>query len=195
MAKNAVWGGIYARRASAKIGQRICPFERNLARPPGSRLFAEASSCAIRVVGSAVSRCGPAVAQAISTAGCSLRKRRRSMKQLNTHPNFFRDRPEPLPTAPPAAISAFLWSRSGMLRHVFDVVQVVRAWPGVTLRRDHSGVCLALGGVVLGHLRWDGRIDLPFAPETANRLVAEDMARFDPDHPDGDRVVFDLRSP
>src|SRR5258707_9594882 len=81
-----------------------------------------------------------------------------------------------------------------MLRQVFDVVQVVRAWPGVTLRRDRSGVCLALGEVVLGHLRWDGRIDLPFAPETANRLVAEDMARFDPEHPDGDRVVFDLQS-
>ncbi len=81
-----------------------------------------------------------------------------------------------------------------MLRQVFDVVQAVRAWPGVTLRRDRSGVCLAMREVVLGHLRWDGRIDLPFAPETASRLVAEEMARFDPEHPDGDRVVFDLRS-
>jgi hypothetical protein len=91
-------------------------------------------------------------------------------------------------------MAAFLWSRSGMLRQVFEVVQVVRSWPGVMLRRDRNGLCLALGEVVLGHLRWDGRIELPFAPETANRLVTEDMVRFDPGHPGTDRVVFDIRS-
>jgi hypothetical protein len=96
--------------------------------------------------------------------------------------------------APSAAIPAFLWSRTGMLEQVWHVLQAVSAWPGVSIAPDRDGMCLALRGVLLGHLRWNGRIDLPFGPEVRDRLVAEEMASRDPDRPDGDGVVFDVRT-
>lgn len=83
-----------------------------------------------------------------------------------------------------------------MLKEVWDVVQEVGAWSGVAIVPDGSGLCLglALSGVMLGHVRWNGRIDLPFAPEIRDRLVAEEMASCDPDEPDASRVVFVVRT-
>ena len=77
---------------------------------------------------------------------------------------------------------------------VWGVVQAVEAWPGVQIAPNRSGLCLRLSGVTLGHLRWSGRIDLPFGPEARDRLLAEEMARRDPDQPDTDGVVFDVRT-
>jgi hypothetical protein len=110
-------------------------------------------------------------------------------------PDVFRDPEQEMLLAPPAAI-ARLWSRTSMLKEVWDVVQEVGAWPGVAIVPDGSGLCLglALSGVMLGHVRWNGRIDLPFAPEIRDRLVAEEMASRDRDHPDACRVVFVVRT-
>src|SRR5207248_1181073 len=101
----------------------------------------------------------------------------------------------PLPEAFPKASEemASLWSRTSMLQEVWDVVQAARTWPGVAIKPDRGGLCLSIGGVALGHLRWNGRIDLPFGPELGDRLVAEGMATRDFNRPDQGRVVFDVR--
>jgi hypothetical protein len=106
------------------------------------------------------------------------------------------DQPHPLVlAAPSAATAAWLWSRSDMLQQTWDVVQAAADLPGVVTTPHPGGLCLTLDdGAALGRLRWDGRIYLMFGPEVRNRLVAEEMARLDPDQPDADRVVFDLRS-
>ena len=78
-----------------------------------------------------------------------------------------------------------------MLKEIWDVVQAVGAWPGVTFASDRSGLCVAIRGVTLGHLGFDGRIDLPFTTQVADRLVAEQMVSRDPYT---DRVLFDVRS-
>ncbi len=81
-----------------------------------------------------------------------------------------------------------------MPKEIWRVVQAVEAWPGVQIAADRSGLCLSLSGITLGHLRWSGRIDLPFGPEARDRLLAEEMAFRDPDQPDTDGVVFDVRT-
>jgi len=48
--------------------------------------------------------------------------------------------------------------------------------------------------VRLGHLLWNGRIDLPFGPEAAEQLVAEEMAIRDPSGSHTGRVVFDIQT-
>jgi hypothetical protein len=116
------------------------------------------------------------------------------MRHSITQPDVSRDRQQEAVAALPAAMAGWIWSRTRMLKEVWNVVQVVGAWPGVSMAPDRNGLCLSLRGVLLGHLRWDGRIDLPFGPEAADRLVAEEMASRDPDQPDTGRVVFDVRS-
>jgi hypothetical protein len=81
-----------------------------------------------------------------------------------------------------------------MLKEVWGVVQAVADWPDIAVAPDHGGLCLSLRGVTLGHVRWNGRIDLPFGPEIRDRLVAEEMASPDPERPGTDRVVFDVRT-
>jgi hypothetical protein len=112
------------------------------------------------------------------------------MKHSITQSDVSRD---PHPTAPPAAL-AHLWSRTSKLRELACVVQAIEAWPGVTIVPDRQGLCLMHLGVMLGHLRWDGRLDLPFAPEVADRLVAERMAGRDPGRDGVGSVVFDVQT-
>ncbi|HWE94921.1 MAG TPA: luciferase family protein [Tepidisphaeraceae bacterium] len=97
------------------------------------------------------------------------------------------------PTLPPLAMACIL-SRTSTLKEVWDVVRMVEAWPGVTITPDGSGLRLSLHGVALGHVRWNGRIDLPFGPEVADRLVIDDLVIPDPDRPQTQRVVFDIRT-
>jgi hypothetical protein len=94
----------------------------------------------------------------------------------------------------PPQTTGYLWSRTSMLAPVREVVQAVRDWPGVIVAPDSGGLCLALHGVTLGHLRWNGRLDLPFDGEVRDRLIDESMARADPDRPDTGRLVFDVRA-
>jgi len=89
---------------------------------------------------------------------------------------------------------AYLSSRTSLLKEVWGVVQAVGAWPGVAITPDRSGLCITLRGVALGHVRWSGRIDLPFRPEVADQLVADEMVNRDPDSSDTDRIVFDVRT-
>lgn len=90
---------------------------------------------------------------------------------------------------PPAL--AYLWTRTGLLKEVRDLVQAVKAWPGVLIEPNDTGIDLTLSGAALGHLSWSGRLDLPFGPEIGDRLVAEEMVNR---HPDEDRFTFDVRS-
>jgi hypothetical protein len=107
-----------------------------------------------------------------------------------TQPDVSRD-PQPDVVSETLAEVADLWSRTNILKEVWDVLQAVKAWPGLKIAPNWSGLCLALRGVTLGHVRWNGRIDLPFGPELRDRLVAEQMAGRDPDT---DRLVFDVRT-
>jgi len=99
--------------------------------------------------------------------------------------------PQPDALSVNSADLAYLWSRTSLLKEVWDVVRAVKAWPGLKISPNSSGLCLTLNGVTLGHVRWDGRIDLPFGPELRDRLVAEEMASHDPVT---DRLVFDVRN-
>lgn len=112
------------------------------------------------------------------------------MNNSITQPDVSRDAQRSVLAGPPAEV-AYLWSRTNLLKQVWDVVQTVKAWPGVAITSNRTGLCLALRGVTLGHVRWNGRIDLPFGPELRDRLVEEQMASHDPDT---DRLVFDVQA-
>jgi hypothetical protein len=112
------------------------------------------------------------------------------MNRYITQPDISRD-PRQAALFTTLGEAAYLWSRTSLLKEVWDVVRAVKAWPGLTISPNWSGVCLALRGVSLGHVRWDGRIDLPFGPELRDRLVAEEMASRDPDT---DGLMFDVRT-
>jgi hypothetical protein len=116
------------------------------------------------------------------------------MKHPITPPDIFRDPPQEPPLTPPVTIS-FLWGRTSKVKEVWEVLQAVTAWPGVTVSSNSDGVCFALNNVTLGHLRWDARLELPFGPEVGERLLTEAMADPDPDHPESGRIVFDVRTP
>jgi Family of unknown function (DUF5519) len=88
----------------------------------------------------------------------------------------------------------FLRSCTNMLNEICNVLKTIRAWPGVIITPDRSGVCIALTGEKLGHLGWDGRIDLPFGAEVGKQLVADEMASRDPNRPDTNPVVFHIRA-
>jgi hypothetical protein len=64
----------------------------------------------------------------------------------------------------------------------------------VVIAPDDGGLCIALDGVTIGYLRWNARIDLLFAPEVGDRVVAEGLARRDPEPPHKGRVVTDVRT-
>ena len=80
-----------------------------------------------------------------------------------------------------------------MLKEVREIVEAVAAWPEVRITPGRTGLCLTLGNVTLGRLRWNGRIDLPFGPNVLSPLMAEWMVDRDPDQPDSERAVFDVR--
>lgn len=81
-----------------------------------------------------------------------------------------------------------------MLIQVWEFLQAVGGWPDLTISTDPSGLCIGIQDVTLGHLRWNGRLELPFGPEVGKRLIAEEMAAPDPDRPDTGRLVFDVRT-
>jgi hypothetical protein len=80
------------------------------------------------------------------------------------------------------------------LDQVWGVVDAVSAWPGIVISQVPDGLCLRLGGLVLGRLRWNGRVDVPVGAEMRDRLVAEGMAARDPDDVEAERVVFAVRT-
>jgi len=82
-----------------------------------------------------------------------------------------------------------------MLKEVLDLIRAVEEWPGVSFASDRTGLSFTAGGVVIGHLRWDGRLDLAFTPVIRDQLIAEDMAASDPDRPETEGVVFAIRAP
>lgn len=116
------------------------------------------------------------------------------MNDSVTRHNSSRDLQNPAPAALAAEMGAWLWARSSMLKPVWGLVQAISDWPGIVIAPDRKGMCLKLRGVVLGELRWNGRIDLPFGQAMRDRLVAEGMAARDPDQIDTERVVFDVRT-
>ena len=112
------------------------------------------------------------------------------MKHSITQSDVTRD---PHQTAPPAAL-ARLWSRTSKLKELGCVVQAIEAWPGVAIVPDRDGLSITRQDVTLGSLRWNGRIDLPFAPEVSDRLVAERMAGRGPSRHGIGGVVFDVQT-
>jgi len=93
----------------------------------------------------------------------------------------------------PNAMAA-LWSRTSLLKEFWDVVQAVGTWPGAAISRDRRGLCLAVNGVKLGHLDWDGRLVLSFGPEMRNQLVAEKMANRHLGQADREYAILDVRT-
>jgi hypothetical protein len=113
------------------------------------------------------------------------------MNHSITQPDLSRSPHQEFLLAETTAMAA-LWSRSSVLQEIWGVVQAVEVWPGMVIAPNRSGLCLTLNGVNLGHLRFNGRLDLPFGPEQGDQLVAEGIAEHDSDQ--SDRVVFDVRT-
>ena len=114
------------------------------------------------------------------------------MSHCITQPDAFRDLPRGALPLPPPMTMALLWSHTDM-KEVWQVVQAIRGWRGVAIETDSRGLSFMVSGATLGHLRWNGRLDLPFGAELGDRLEAEEMASRDPDEPETGRVVFDVR--
>ena len=111
------------------------------------------------------------------------------MKHTSTEPDGSGDS-ENAPYSPATALGR-LWSRTRLLKEVSGILEVVGNWPGIQIAPNHKGLCLSLSGVILGQVRWNGRVDLPFDPEVGKRLVAEDLVCRDPD---SQQVVFVVRT-
>lgn len=94
----------------------------------------------------------------------------------------------------PDSAMGYIWSRTNMPGELWHVLQSVGTWCGVAIRPDSAGLCLSLGGVPLGHLSWDGRVDLPFGPEIQKHLLSEGTATFETRRPDTGRLVFHIRT-
>jgi hypothetical protein len=90
---------------------------------------------------------------------------------------FFEPSPQWMPA--PSAVMGRLWSRTSKLKVVWDVTHAIGDWRGVTFAPGRSGLSISLSGVTLGHLDWNGRLDLPFGPEVSGFLVEEGMAELD----------------
>lgn len=95
----------------------------------------------------------------------------------------------------PVSAIAFLWSRTDMVSEIWHVVQTVAAWDGAEIQPDSSGLCLKLRGVTIGHLGWQGRIDLPFGAQMRDQIRAERIAGLYTYQRGTDRLAFDLRTP
>jgi hypothetical protein len=94
-----------------------------------------------------------------------------------------------LPTA-----MALVWARTSLLREFWDVVQAVGSWSGAMIIQDRKGLRLTLNQVELGRLNWGGQLIIGFGPESRNAIVAEGMARVDPDQPNAHRVLINIRN-
>ena len=112
------------------------------------------------------------------------------MTHTSTHSAVSRDRRvDILPNA-----MAQLWSRTSMLKEFWDVVQAVGTWPGAAITRDRRGLCLKLNAVTLGHLDWDGRLVLPFAPQMRDEILAPKAAHREPEPADTRHSTFEVRT-
>ena len=89
----------------------------------------------------------------------------------------------------PAAM-AYVWSRTNMLKEIWEIVRVLEGWPGVRVVADANGLRLTLGDEAYGRLHWNGRIDLPLNREVRDQLVAEEIVRSDLDYASAEGVVL-----
>lgn len=80
-----------------------------------------------------------------------------------------------------------------MITEIEEVLHAAERWGDVVVRPDRTGLNFIAGEMTFGHLRWDGRLDVPFPIEIRNRLVAEEMADCEPDESRRDRVVWIVR--
>jgi len=94
----------------------------------------------------------------------------------------------------PSASMGRLWSRTSKLKVVWDLVHAIGDWRDIKFSPDRCGFSISLGGVTLGHLDWNGRLDLPFGPEMRTQLVEEEMVSPDPRYPGAECVMFNIQS-
>jgi hypothetical protein len=90
---------------------------------------------------------------------------------------------------PTMANMPFIWSRTSKVSEVWDIVRAIRLWPHVAITTDSNGLCFSVTGNSMGHLNWDGRLDLPFGPEAADELMVVETDNARPD-----RTVFRVRT-
>lgn len=90
--------------------------------------------------------------------------------------------------------AAFLWSRTSVLKELFDLFEELRMWPGVRIKHARDGVWLSLERQVLAHVDWNGRIDFRPCPEVGARSTAQQLSRGISLPPHARRVVFLIRT-
>ena len=79
---------------------------------------------------------------------------------------------------------SFLRTRTSKLAEVLEIAPT-GLWPNVAITVNSSGLCFSVTGHSMRHLNWDGRLDLPFAPEVADQLAAVESNK-----PNADRAIF-----
>jgi hypothetical protein len=84
---------------------------------------------------------------------------------------------------------AFLWTRTSKLTEVWDIVRATRLWPEVVILADASGLCFSVTGHSLGHLDWEGRLDLPFSPKVLHEATGSEAV-----NRHSNRAVFQIQT-
>jgi hypothetical protein len=87
---------------------------------------------------------------------------------------------------------ASLWSRTNLIRELWDIVQSVAAWRGARIVESRGGLTLAVNDVNLGHLKWGGQLVLGFGLEARTAIADETIGCNEPDQW-GDVMVFNIR--
>src|SRR5262245_23867933 len=104
----------------------------------------------------------------------------RSSRQLTSFPNSL-------------ATTAMLWSRTEFLQEFTQVLEATAAWEGVMIQRDSHGVRFIDGNMTVGHLRWDGQLDLHVRAHTReHQRVIEERAGGELKRPD--RFLWTLQT-
>jgi hypothetical protein len=84
----------------------------------------------------------------------------------------------------------FVWTRTSKVTEVWDIVRATRLWPDVAITADSTGLCFSVTGNSMGHLNWEGRLDLPFAPTVLDELMAAEQ----PGAGNPGRTVFQVQT-
>jgi hypothetical protein len=92
------------------------------------------------------------------------------------------------------ARSSYLRCHTARFSEIARLLHAVEAWRGVVIEPSPSGLRFVADGQTLGHLRWDGRLDVPLPAELARQIANEELATRDPNRLQRSQVVWMVRT-
>jgi hypothetical protein len=88
----------------------------------------------------------------------------------------------------------FLWSRTRLINEISRILLSVKAWPAAVIHSGRDGVKL-VAGVVFGNLKWTGELEVSFAKDVRDRLIAERVVECSSGERCADRINWIIRGP